>query len=182
MNSLSHRAASFLKGAIARKGARLIRLAQNRILSRFSQEALAEKDRQLAELRENWLKAHEAFRLSQEILAQKDLELVRLRAIHERRVVPEQRDAQLTEFRDNLIKAHEALQHKRELLAQKDAQLAQLRAESNAVGKAFRLGQEQLAQKEAQLAKLQEKSAIFEMTNCDDRAAIKAPAERGREV
>src|SRR5262249_41087523 len=113
------------------------------------QEALAEKDRELAELRDNWLKAHEAFWLSQEALAQKDaqlaqkdLELARLRAIHERRVAPAQRDAQLAEFRDNLIKAHEALQHSRELLAQRDAQLTHLRAESSALSKAFRLGQE----------------------------------------
>jgi hypothetical protein len=181
MNALSHKA-SCLKGVVARKGAGLIQLGRNRILSRLSQEALAEKDRQLAELRENWLKAHEAFRLSQEVLAQKDLELVRLRAIHERRVVPEQRDAQLAEFRDNLIKAHQVLQHTRELLAQKDAQFAQLRAESKAVSEAFRLGQELLTQKEAQFAKLQEKIAILEVKNCDDRRAIKAPAERQREV
>ena len=135
---------------MVQKGAGLIRRGRNRILSQLSPGALAEKDRQLAELRENWLKIHEAFRLSQELLAQKDVELAR-------------KEAQLAEFRNNWIEAHEALQHRRKLLAQKDAQLAQLQAESNAVGEAFRLGQELLAQKEAELAKLQEQIAILEM-------------------
>jgi ribosomal protein L3 len=142
---------------MVQKGAGLIRRGRNRILSQLSPGALAEKDRQLAELRENWLKVHEAFRLSQELLARKDVELAG------KDVELARKEAQLAEFRNNWIEAHEALQHRRNLLAQKDAQLAQLQAESNAVGEAFRLGQELLAQKEAELAKLQEQIAILEM-------------------
>jgi chromosome segregation ATPase len=172
MKSLLHKA-SRLKGAMARRGAELARPGQ--IKSWLGQKLLAQKDRQYAELRENWLRTHEAFRLSQEslaqkdaALAQKDVELAELRAdllkVQEAlRLAPERMGSQVTEFRDNWIKAQEALQHARTLLAQRDAQLAEIQAESNAVGQAFRLGQEMLAQKEAQLAKLQEKIATLEM-------------------
>ena len=137
MNSLWHKA-SGLKEVMVLRGAALMRRGRDRVLSRL----IAAKDRQFADLRENWLKTHEAFRLSQEALARKDIELT------QRDAQIAQKDAQLAELRNNWIEAYEALEYRRKLLAEKDAQLAQSQAESDAVAKAFRLCQEMLAQKE----------------------------------
>jgi O-methyltransferase len=90
--------------------------------------ALAEKEAQLAALRENWLKAHEAFAQSQKVLAQKDAEI-----------------ADLVEVRD-------LLRLSQDVLAQKEAQLVRLRGERS------RLQQQALPEQDAELADAREEA------------------------
>jgi hypothetical protein len=95
---------------------------------------LAQKDAQLAELRGDWLKAHEAFRLSQDALAGVN--------------------GRLTDLQNDWIRVHQAFRLSQEALAQKDAELAELREDWVKVHEAVRLSQETLSQKCAQLTDL----------------------------
>jgi O-methyltransferase len=90
--------------------------------------ALAEKEAQLVELRENWVKIHEAFAQSQKVLAQKDAEIA------------------------DLIEVRDLLRLSQDVLAQKDAQLARLRGERT------RLSQEALPEQDAELANVREEA------------------------
>jgi chromosome segregation ATPase len=125
MNSLWHKA-SGLKQVMLLRAAALVRRERDRVLSGLSDAASAAKDRQFADLRENWLRTHEAFQLSQEILARKDIELAQKNAqIAQKDTQISQKDAEFADFRNKWIEAYEALEYGRKLLAEKDAQLAQ---------------------------------------------------------
>jgi hypothetical protein len=97
------------------------------------QKLFAEKDAQLADLRGDWVRVHEALRFSQEAVAQRDAHLVELGA-HWTKLLAE-KDAELAQSREHW---NEALRLGQKATDQKDAQL--------------RLSHEALAQKGADLA------------------------------
>ena len=95
-------------------------------------QALAEKEAQFVQLRDDWIKVHEAFRQSQQALAQKDV--------------------QIAQLQNDLSKVRDLFRLSQDVLAQKDAQLARLRGET------ARLSQEPLPEKDIELAKLREEA------------------------